>query len=65
MKSPETTPSAEEAPPHVRRAQLALGIIVFIVLAVNFALFLAMSERDAKKRAPTLPNVTNNAPTTR
>jgi hypothetical protein len=35
-----------------------------IVLAVNFALFLAMSERDTKPREPVSPGVTNRSSAT-
>jgi hypothetical protein len=33
-----------------------------IVLAVNFALFLAMSERDGKQRTTDSPGITNSTP---
>jgi hypothetical protein len=49
----------------VRRAQLALGFIVLIVLAVNLALFLIMSEREGKSRDAAPAAATNRVPVNR
>jgi cytochrome c-type biogenesis protein CcmH/NrfG len=55
-------PAAEPVSPKVRRGQLVLGLIVLVVLAVNFALFLLVSERDDPDRRQAPPAATPAAP---
>ncbi|MBK9139529.1 MAG: hypothetical protein IPM17_12330 [Verrucomicrobia bacterium] len=60
-KPPSGPPASGTPSPKIRRAQLALGFIVLLVLALNFALFLIVSERDTPKRTGDAPITTNAA----
>ncbi len=59
--APSDSSASGSPPARVRPAQLALGFIVLLVLALNFALFLIVSERDTPKRTGDAPLTTNAA----